>query len=94
MNMNTNAYVSNCSQLNIVAAIILCSTSFVRLLIEGKRNSESFVLGLEIYVFLGAIEKLIHNVFSVNSRPLNVFDDRSACLCLAQTIRELGGTLS
>lgn len=75
MNMNTNAYVSNCSQLNIVAAIILCSTSFVRLLIEGKRNSESFVLGLEIYVFLGAIEKLIHNVFSVNSRPLNVFDD-------------------
>ena len=75
MNINTNAYVSNCSQLNTVAAIILCSTSFVRMLIEDKRSSESFALGLEIYALLGAVEKLIHNVFPVNSRQLNVFDD-------------------
>lgn len=73
--MSTNTCISNCSQLNTVAAITLCSTSFIRILIEEKGNSESFTLGLEIYVLPRVIEKLIYNVFSVNSRPLDVFDD-------------------
>lgn len=72
--------------LNRAATLILQSNSFLKILTVSKTNAELVSLGSGIIILFWAIDKLIHNLFLLNSRLtqsfwwglIPSFDDKSA----------------